>query len=56
MAYDWVEGEYLASTNNYDIVILDIMLPNKNGIDVVKDLRTKEIKTPVLLSSLQGIL
>ncbi|MBI3756176.1 MAG: response regulator transcription factor [Deltaproteobacteria bacterium] len=49
VAYDGVEGEYLASTNDYDIILLDIMLPKKNGIDVVKDLRSKNIKTPVLL-------
>ena len=44
-----VEGEYMASTNDYDVIVLDIMLPKKNGFDVVKDLRTKNIKTPVLL-------
>lgn len=49
VAYDGVEGEYLASTNEYDVIILDIMLPKKNGIDVVKDLRTRDIKTPALL-------
>lgn len=49
VAYDGVEGEYLASTNDYDVIILDIMLPKKNGIDVVRDLRSKNIKTPVLL-------
>lgn len=48
-AYDGVEGEYLATNNDYDIIILDIMLPKKNGIDVVRDLRSKNIKTPVLL-------
>lgn len=49
LAYDGVEGEYLASTNDYDVIILDIMLPKKSGFDVVNDLRTKNIKTPVLL-------
>lgn len=49
VAYDGVEGEYLASTNDYDVVILDIMLPKKNGIEAVRDLRSKNIKTPVLL-------
>ena len=49
VAYDGVEGEYLASTNDYDVIILDIMLPKKSGVDVVRDLRNKEIKTPVLL-------
>ncbi|HBR18409.1 MAG: DNA-binding response regulator [Deltaproteobacteria bacterium RIFCSPLOWO2_12_FULL_43_16] len=49
VAYDGVEGEYLAATNEYDVVILDIMLPKKSGVDVVKDLRIKGIKIPVLL-------
>lgn len=49
VAYDGVEGEYLASINDYDVIILDIMLPKKNGIDVVRDLRSKNIKIPVLL-------
>lgn len=49
VAYDGVEGEYMASTNDYDVIVLDIMLPKKNGFDVVKDLRAKNIKTPVLL-------
>lgn len=49
IAYDGVEGEYLAATNEYDVIILDIMLPKKSGVDVVKDLRIKGIKIPVLL-------
>ena len=49
VAYDGVEGEYLASTNDYDVIIMDIMLPKKNGIEVIKDLRTRDIKTPILL-------
>ncbi|MBI5048507.1 MAG: response regulator transcription factor [Deltaproteobacteria bacterium] len=49
VASDGIEGEYLASTNDYDVIILDIMLPKKNGIDVVRDLRIKGIKTQVLL-------
>jgi len=49
VVYDGVEGEYMASTNDYDVIVLDIMLPKKSGFDVVKDLRAKNIKTPVLL-------
>ena len=49
VAYDGVEGEYMASTNDYDVIVLDIMLPKKSGFDVVHDLRAKNIKTPVLL-------
>ncbi len=49
VAYDGVEGEYMASTNDYDIILLDIMLPKKNGIEMVRDLRSRNINTPVLL-------
>lgn len=40
--------EYLAATD-YDIVVLDIMLPGKNGLSVLADMRGKGDKTPVLL-------
>jgi DNA-binding response OmpR family regulator len=43
------DGEYLAEVNHYDIIILDWMLPEKSGIDILKDLRSKDIKTPVLM-------
>jgi DNA-binding response OmpR family regulator len=43
------DGEYLATTNRYDIIILDWMLPEKSGIEVLKNLREKEIFTPVLM-------
>lgn len=35
--------------NNYDLIILDIMLPKKSGIEVLKELREWEDKTPVLI-------
>jgi DNA-binding response OmpR family regulator len=43
------DGEYLASTNHYDVIILDWMLPKKSGIEVLKNLRDKGILTPVLM-------
>jgi len=43
------DGEYLASMNNYDVIILDWMLPNKDGIEVLKDIRKKGVLTPVLM-------
>ncbi|HQF43601.1 MAG TPA: response regulator transcription factor, partial [Ignavibacteriaceae bacterium] len=38
-----------AMEENYDLIILDLMLPDKNGIDICKDLRNKGINTPVLM-------
>ncbi|MDH4268777.1 MAG: response regulator transcription factor [Dehalococcoidia bacterium] len=49
LAYDGEEGEYLAEVNPYDLIILDIMLPNKDGIEVCRELRAKKINTPILM-------
>ncbi len=49
VAYDGVEGEYNASINDYDCILLDIMLPRKDGITVLKELRERGNHTPVLL-------
>jgi DNA-binding response OmpR family regulator len=49
VAFDGVEGEELAEITPYDIIILDIMLPKKNGLDVCKSLRNQRINTPILM-------
>ncbi len=43
------EGIYLASVNSYDLILLDIMLPIKDGIEVCKTLRTNSINTPIIM-------
>jgi DNA-binding response OmpR family regulator len=48
-AYDGEEGEYLAEVNPYDLVILDIMMPKKDGIEVCRELRTRKVNTPILM-------
>ena len=47
--YDGEEAQYMGETTTYDIIILDIMLPKKDGIAVCKDLRAKKINTPILM-------
>lgn len=42
-------GLYKASTNTYDLIILDLNLPDTDGIEICKKLRAKEITTPVLM-------
>jgi heavy metal response regulator len=42
-------GLFLAETNAYDLIILDIMLPDTNGFSVCKDLRAKKIDTFILM-------
>jgi DNA-binding response OmpR family regulator len=48
-AYDGNEGEELAQLTPYDIIILDVMLPHKNGVEVCRALRQKKIQTPILM-------
>ena len=48
-ARDGEEGLYLAQNNKYDVMIVDWMLPKISGIDLIKQLRQKHIKTPVLI-------
>ncbi len=48
-AFDGSEGQYLAEITPYDAIILDIMLPGKNGLEVCRDLRRKGVRTPVLM-------
>jgi heavy metal response regulator len=49
VAYDGEVGAYRAQANNYDLIILDIMLPKKDGIDVCRELRNKNIITPIIM-------
>jgi heavy metal response regulator len=48
-AADGEAGLYQAEINEYDVIILDVMLPKKDGFAVCRELREKEIKTPVLM-------
>src|SRR3989338_11450620 len=49
VAYDGEEGQYLAESENYDLLILDIMLPKIDGLTICKELRVKDNKTPILM-------
>ena len=48
-AYDGQEGQDLAELTPYDLIILDILLPKKDGLEVCRELRRRRIHTPVLL-------
>lgn len=48
-AYDGEEAEYMAETTPFDVVILDVMLPKKDGLAVCRDLRGKNVSTPILM-------
>jgi len=47
--YDGEEGEYFAESTTYDLILLDIMLPKKDGLQVCRDLRSKKVNTPILM-------
>jgi two-component system, OmpR family, copper resistance phosphate regulon response regulator CusR len=47
--HDGEEGEYYAASTAYDLIILDIMMPKKNGVQVCQSLRSKKITTPILM-------
>ncbi len=49
IAPDGERGDYLATTEQYDLIILDVLLPKKNGVMMLKDLRQKRVVTPVLM-------
>ncbi len=47
--FDGEEGLYEAESGVYDLILLDLMLPEKDGFQVLKELREKGISTPVLI-------
>lgn len=47
--YDGEEGLFEAESGVYDLILLDLMLPGKNGYEVLAELRKKNIQTPVLI-------
>ena len=48
-SYDGISGLDNAMTGIYDCIVLDIMLPGMNGIDVLRNLRANKVNSPVLL-------
>jgi heavy metal response regulator len=48
-AYDGEKGEQLLEKNQYDLVILDIMMPKKDGLEVLRSLRQRGNETPVMM-------
>ena len=49
LAYDGRDGLDMAMSSIYDVIILDVMLPKMNGIDVAQNLRKEKIATPILM-------
>lgn len=53
-AADGEEGLKRATTESFDLVILDVMLPGKSGFDVCRDLRQKGFQKPILMLTARG--
>ena len=53
-AADGEEGLKQATTESFDLVILDVMLPGKSGFDVCRDLRQKGFQKPILMLTARG--
>ncbi len=54
VAYDGQEGLDKAMKNNYSLILLDIMLPKKDGFTVCKELRARHIHTPIIMLTARG--
>lgn len=48
-AFDGEEGLYLAESEEYDLIVLDLMIPKIDGITICRTLRNRKIKTPILM-------
>ena len=49
VAYDGEEGQELAASAPYDAIILDILLPKKDGLEVCRELRRQRVNTPIVM-------
>jgi heavy metal response regulator len=54
VSHDGKEGLVAAIGKQYDVIILDVMLPGYDGLSILKKLREEKITTPILLLSAQG--
>ena len=53
-ARDGEEGCFLAKTNDYDLIVLDIMLPKMDGISLCRKMREEKINMPILMLTAMG--
>ena len=49
VAHTGEEGFFLATTRSFDLILLDLMLPGRDGIEILQSLREKRCQTPVLI-------
>ncbi|MFA7245250.1 MAG: response regulator [Candidatus Magasanikbacteria bacterium] len=51
IVFDGVAALEELASNKYDLLLLDLMMPNKDGFSVLEDIKTKKIKVPVIVST-----
>ncbi len=49
ISHDGNEGLTMAETGSYDVIILDVMLPGKDGFEITRELRSERMTTPILM-------
>jgi DNA-binding response OmpR family regulator len=49
ISHDGEEGQYLAEINDYDLILLDVMMPKADGVTVCRNLREEGCQTPILM-------
>ena len=54
VAFDGQSGIKMALEASFDLIILDIMLPDRNGLEVCKEIRANQIQTPILFLTALG--
>lgn len=54
VTYDGESGYDLASSESYDVIVLDLMLPKMSGMEICRRLRTEENHTPILILTARG--
>jgi len=54
VAYDGLDGFDLACSEDYDLILLDLMLPGMDGLQICKSLREKKVNTPILMLTARG--
>jgi len=55
VAYNGEDGLHLARTEPYDIIILDLMLPRMDGLEVLRNLRRNNVRSPVIILTARGL-
>ncbi|MEQ8884191.1 MAG: response regulator transcription factor [Balneola sp.] len=53
-ANDGEEGFQKAKSDDFDVIVLDLMLPKKSGLDVCRDLRQAKVETPIIMLTAKG--